>query len=186
VQQALGHLPFLAEDLGLITPDVGALRDRFHLPGTRVLQFAFDGNPINPHLPHAYPHNTVAYTGTHDNDTTRGWYATLPETQRRVLRGYLQLQPADNLDVAWDLLGLAWTSPAALAIAPLQDVLKRGSEARMNVPGRAAGNWDWRYTADRLDGLALRRLGDLTRASMRRALRHETGPARTEHVLSQT
>jgi 4-alpha-glucanotransferase len=186
VQQALGHLPFVAEDLGLITPDVWALRDRFHLPGTRVLQFAFDGNPINPHLPNTYPHNTVAYTGTHDNDTTRGWYATLPEAQRRVLRGYLQLQSADEQAVAWDQIGLAWTSPAALAVAPLQDVLNLGSKARMNVPGRAAGNWDWRCTANQLDGPALRRLGDLTWASMRRAQRTVSSTARPEPELIRT
>jgi 4-alpha-glucanotransferase len=186
VQQALGHLPFLAEDLGQITPDVGALRARFHLPGTRVLQFAFDGDPNNPHLPHAYSHHTVAYTGTHDNDTTRSWYATLPEAQRRVLRGYLRQPPADGPEIAWDLIGLAWSSPAALAVAPLQDVLGLGSEARMNVPGRADRNWDWRCTADLLDGPALRRLRDLTSESKRSARRPGAGTARPEKVPSRT
>jgi 4-alpha-glucanotransferase len=185
VQRTLGQLPFVAEDLGLITPDVVALRDRFHLPGTRVLQFAFDGNPNNPHLPHAYPHNTVAYTGTHDNDTTCGWYATLPETQRRVLWAYLQRPQADGQEIAWNLIGLAWSSPASLAMAPLQDVLNLGTEARMNVPGKAAGSWGWRCTADLIDVPAFHRLRDLTAESKRFAPGRDIGMDRAKNVPSR-
>ena len=135
VRQALGGLPLLAEDLGVITPAVTALRDQFQLPGMRVLQFAFNGDPDNPHLPHHCVHNGVVYTGTHDNDTTRGWYEALPEHERRHLWNYLQRQPADSREATWELIRLAWSSASALAIAPLQDLLGLGSEARMNVSG---------------------------------------------------
>src|SRR5262249_16604270 len=137
VEKALGGLPFLAEDLGIITPDVEALRDEFHIPGTPVLQFAFDGHGDNPYLPDNYDPNTVVYTGTHDNPTTRGWYEDLPDAERRTLWRYLKRAPATDEDAAPALLGLAWSSVAALAIAPLQDVLNLGKEARMNQPGSA-------------------------------------------------
>src|SRR5206468_10124196 len=118
-----------------------ALRDNFHVPGTRVLQFGFDGNPENPHLPHNYVHNTVAYTGTHDNNTTRGWFDTLPEQQKQTLWTYMRRAPGESREAAPELMRLAWSSPAALAIAPLQDLLNLGGRARMNVPGQAGGNW---------------------------------------------
>ena len=144
VQRELDGLPFIAEDLGVITPDVSALRDRFQLPGTRVLQFAFDGRPDNPHLLNNYSANTVVYTGTHDNPPTREWYKELPASQRHFLWRYLKRPEARSSDAAPALVELALYSPAALAIAPLQDVLNLGAEARMNVPGRAEGNWRWR------------------------------------------
>src|SRR5215831_1808291 len=150
VKEELGGLPFIAEDLGLITADVNALRDQFQIPGTRVLQFAFDGGSTNPYLPHNYPSNAVVYTGTHDNPTTRGWYEELSPNQRANLSRYLNLPLRDSRDVAWDLIRLGWSSPAALAMAPLQDVLNLGAEARMNIPGRAQGNWRWRTTEDLL------------------------------------
>jgi 4-alpha-glucanotransferase len=172
VRQALGGLPLLAEDLGVITPAVTALREQFQLPGMRVLQFAFNGDPDNPHLPHHCPHNGVVYTGTHDNDTTRGWYEALPEQQRRHLWNYLQRQPGDPKEVAWELIRLAWSSVSALAIAPLQDLLGLGSAARMNVPGRAEGQWRWRCTDEAFGDACWQRLHELTRASGRLASPH--------------
>ena len=154
----LGGLPFIAEDLGEITPDVYALRDALGLPGMKVLHFAFD-RPTNPFLPHNYPPNCVAYTGTHDNDTTRGWYATVPPAERDLYRRYAA---RDGSDVAWDLIRLAWGSVADLAIAPLQDVLDLGTECRMNTPGVAAGNWRWRVPPGLPDGWALGRLTEVT------------------------
>jgi 4-alpha-glucanotransferase len=167
LQNALGALPFLAEDLGLIMPEVGALRDAFDLPGTRVLQFAFGGHSDNPHLPHNYPPNTVAYTGTHDNPTTRGWYEDLSEDGRRNLWRYLKRPGGTSADAAPALLRLAWSSAAPLAIAPLQDVLGLGREARMNQPGRPDGNWRWRCTEDMLSASLFQTLRDLTQASGR-------------------
>ena len=166
VQRELGDLPFIAEDLGLITPDVCALRDQFRVPGTRVLQFAFDGHPDNPYLPDNYIPNTVVYTGTHDNPTAREWYEELPDAQRRALWSYLKRPEGRGSDAAPALMQLAWSSRAALAIAPLQDVLNLSTEARMNVPGRAEGNWRWRCTEDTLTP-AFQRLHDLTKTSDR-------------------
>jgi len=167
VEKALGGLPFVAEDLGSITPDVGALRDAFHVPGTRVLQFAFDGRADNPYLPDNYVPNTVAYTGTHDNPTTRGWYEDLPDAERGKLWRYLKRAAGTSAEVAPALLALAWSSRAALAIAPLQDVLNLGKDARMNQPGTAGGNWRWRITDAMLSASALESLRDLTVASDR-------------------
>jgi 4-alpha-glucanotransferase len=167
VQREVGDLPFIAEDLGLITPDVCALRDQFRVPGTRVLQFAFDGHPDNPYLPDNYIPNTVVYTGTHDNPTTRGWYEELPDAQRRTLWSHLKRPEGRSRDAAPALMQLAWSSAAALAIAPLQDVLNLGTEARMNVPGRAEGNWRWRCTEDMLTPAAFQWLHDLTKTSDR-------------------
>jgi 4-alpha-glucanotransferase len=152
VKKELGGLPFIAEDLGLITADVNALRDQFQIPGTRILQFAFDGTSDNPYLPNNYTSNAVVYTGTHDNPTTREWYEELPSNQRRNLWRYLNSPQIDSREVAWDLMRLAWSSPAALVVAPLQDLLNLGAEDRMNVPGRAEGNWTWRSTQELLLG----------------------------------
>ena len=167
VQTELGHLPFIAEDLGLITPDVRTLRDQFRVPGTRILQFAFDGHTDNPYLPHNFVSNTVVYTGTHDNSTNRQWYEELPDYQRQNLWSYLKRAPGTSADAAPELMRLAWSSPAALAIAPLQDLLNLGSEARMNVPGRADGNWRWRVREDMLPSQAFQWLQDLTESSKR-------------------
>jgi 4-alpha-glucanotransferase len=171
VQKKLGALPFIAEDLGLITADVHTLRDRFHLPGTRVLQFAFDGNAANPHLPDNYVSNTVVYTGTHDNPTTRGWYEELPDYQREIFWRYLKQAMGETADVARFLIRVAWSSIAALVMTPLQDLLNLGEEARMNVPGRAAGNWRWRASEDMLHAPAFDWLQDLTKSSNRAGVR---------------
>ncbi len=144
---ALGPLPIIVEDLGLITPDVIALREQLGYPGMRVLQFAFGGDADNPHLPHNYVHNCVVYTGTHDNDTSVGWFAGLDDRTRGHLLRYLGYRPGR---IHLGLLRLALASIADIAIAPVQDVLGLGSEARMNVPGRAGGNWSWRLRAGQL------------------------------------
>lgn len=168
VQRESGTLPFIAEDLGVITPDVSALRDQFQLPGTRILQFAFDGNTGNPYLPDNYVPNTVVYTGSHDNDTTRGWFETLPDNQRRNLWNYLKRPGGNSDEVAWELIRLAWSSPAGLAIAPLQDLLNLGAEGRMNLPGTTEGNWRWRCTDDMLSESVFERLHGLTTTTDRR------------------
>ncbi len=169
INRELKGLPFIAEDLGYITPDVCALRDEFHQPGMRVLQFAFDGNSDNPHLPHNYIPNIVVYTGTHDNPPSRCWYENLPADQRATVNNYLMSTPAAGSGVARQLMHLAWSSTAALAVAPLQDVLNLGCEARMNVPGRADGNWSWRATEEMLSDQAFSSLSELTSTSGRRS-----------------
>src|SRR5208337_1182209 len=167
VKKELGTLEFIAEDLGVITPDVRALRDQFQLPGMRILQFAFDGRSDNPYLPHNYIPNTVVYTGTHDNATTRGWFEALPEDQRRNVWNYLKRPAGDSDEVAWELIRLAWSSVAALAMAPLQDLLDLGAEARMNLPGSVEGNWRWRCTEEMLSAPVLDPLRGLTKWSKR-------------------
>jgi 4-alpha-glucanotransferase len=133
----LGPLPLVAEDLGVITEPVVRLRRELGYPGMAVLQFAVGGDPTSPHLPQNHEEQQVVYTGTHDNDTTVGWFASLTEDER----AWSELDPADP---AWSLIGAAWSSRAALAIAPLQDVLRLGGGARMNLPGTEEGNWRWR------------------------------------------
>jgi 4-alpha-glucanotransferase len=167
VQRELGTLPFIAEDLGIITPDVRALRDQFHVPGTRVLQFAFDGKTDNPYLPRNYVPNTVVYTGTHDNNTTRGWFDELPDDQRQNLWHYLERSKGENGEAAAALVRLAWSSVAALALAPLQDLLNLGANGRINVPGRVEGNWRWRATENMISTQAFGWLRDLTKTSNR-------------------
>ena len=168
-RRELGALPFIAEDLGLITNDVTQLRNSQNLPGMRVLQFAFDGNPQNPHLPRNYVHNTVAYTGTHDNNTTRGWFDSLPDSERQKLWAYLRRAPGESREVAPELMRLAWLSTAALAIAPVQDLLNLDASARMNVPGQPRGNWRWRLTDD-FSPAAFDSLRDLTAQANRSAV----------------
>jgi len=170
VRKKLGGLPFIAEDLGLITSDVSALRDQFRVPGTRVLQFAFDGHPDNVHLPQNYPANTVVYTGTHDNATTREWFEGLPDHQRRQLWGLVKRSEGETRDAAPDLIRLAWSSHAALAITPFQDLLNLGREARMNVPGTARGNWRWRATRQMMAPQNFQWLSELTKNSNRTGL----------------
>jgi 4-alpha-glucanotransferase len=162
VESELGGLPFIAEDLGLITPDVSALREQFNIPGTRVLQFAFDGNADNSHLPHNYSTNTVAYTGTHDNATTREWFEGLPNRERRYFWDYLRRPEGEIREVVPEMIRLAWSSPAALAITPLQDLLNLGRDGRMNVPGQAEGNWRWRATGHMLTARSFEWLRELT------------------------
>lgn len=158
LRNVLLKLPIIAEDLGLITPDVNELRDQLGLPGMRVLQFALEG-PTNLHWPHNFIRNCICYTGTHDNDTTKGWYSSLNDKDRN----YLTLTIGHPIgDPAWELIRLAWSSVALLAIAPLQDVLSLGNEARMNKPGVAEGNWRWRFKLDQFRPDLIGRLGDIT------------------------
>jgi len=164
VRHELGELPLVAEDLGIITPGVEALRDSLGLPGMRVLQFAFgDDDARNPHLPRNHTENSVAYTGTHDNDTTLGWYRGAGEEERRRLSRLL----APGEDPGWGMIRLAMESRAKFAVVPLQDVLGLGSEGRMNTPGTTEGNWAWRFREDDLIDEPARRLHELARATAR-------------------
>lgn len=167
VRREFGGMPFIAEDLGTITPEVVALRDGCGLPGMRVMQFGFDGNPENPHLPHVWTNDTVCYTGTHDNNTTRGWFEALSDGQKQLVRQYVGLPEGDARGIGAALMRKAWPSAAGLTIAPLQDVLDLGAEARMNVPGRAQCNWRWRWTDGAPSEKAFRWLAELTSTSGR-------------------
>jgi len=159
VTDALGELPVVAEDLGIVTPEVDALLARFGLPGMRVLHFAFGGDPHERSLPHNFPRNCVVYTGTHDNDTTVGWFASAPAHERGMAQRYLG---RSGEDIAWDLIRLALASVADTAVVPMQDVLSLGSEARMNRPGSTQGNWTWRLTPGQLAASPAGRLRELT------------------------
>jgi 4-alpha-glucanotransferase len=139
--QTLGRLPIIAEDLGVITPPVERLRDRFGFPGMKVLQFAFGGDETNAYLPHRHIRNSVVYTGTHDNDTTVGWFRKAP---RKEKIGALRYTGTDGRRIALDMMRLALSSVSDMAILPLQDVLELGTHARMNTPGHPEGNWAWR------------------------------------------
>jgi len=121
------------------------LRDQLGLPGMKIFQFAFDDDAKHPFLPHNYPENCVAYTGTHDNDTARGWYNTAPEQEKDLCRRYLA---RSGDDISWDMIRAVWSSVASIAIAPMQDFLSLDGDARMNFPGKLGGNWTWRMLAD--------------------------------------
>jgi len=150
IKKQLGTLPVLAEDLGTITPDVEALRDKFEFPGMKVLQFAFGGDAGNPYLPfNVQENNCVIYTGTHDNDTTVGWFENASDTEKHNLCFYLGSISHDG--VHWDMIRLALASVANVAIFPLQDILGLGSNARMNIPSKAEGNWGWRYRTEAMN-----------------------------------
>lgn len=156
----LGRLPIIVEDLGVITPDVVALREALGYPGMKVLQFAFGGGGSeNPYLPHNYERNAVVYTGTHDNDTTVGWFRAVPETERHAVMRYLD---RSGEEINWDLIRLALMSTADLAVMPLQDVLGLDSAARMNLPGTAYGNWTWRFRSWELTSEHAARLAEMT------------------------
>ncbi len=148
VISGLGELPLIAEDLGEREPGVYALRDHFNFPGMKVLQFAWSTTGQDPFLPQNYDKNCVVYTGTHDNDTTRGWFDKALEQERDYIRRYLRI---DGDDIAWDLMRLAMMSSAAIAIVPLQDCMNLGSDARMNTPASASGNWTWRFSQEQLN-----------------------------------
>jgi 4-alpha-glucanotransferase len=159
LQKALGaDLPIIAEDLGLITPEVEALRDGFKLPGMKILQFSWS-DPSNAYLPHNYVPNCVAYTGTHDNDTTRGWFDDAPEAERDFALKYLR---TDEEGFTWAMIREVLASVACLAVVPAQDLLDLGSEARMNMPATASGNWAWRVGPDDLTPAIAARLADFT------------------------
>ncbi len=154
--RALPGARIIAEDLGVLTDSVNRLRDDTGLPGMLVLQFAWGGDAGNSYLPHNAPRNAVIYSGTHDNDTTTGWYHTAGENERDHVRRYLRVSGGD---IAWDFIRACYASPARLAIVPLQDLLSLGSDARFNTPGVPSGNWRWRVRADALEKLS----GDTTR-----------------------
>ncbi len=164
LQQKLGDLPFIAEDLGMITPDVNALRERLQIPGMKVLQFAFGDPGAHIYLPHRYEKNTVVYTGTHDNDTTVGWWKTISENERRAVRSYVG-ESEDGIE--WSLIRAAEASVANLCVIPLQDVLGLGTDARMNIPSQPGGNWSWRYEAGMLTPQVAEKLAQLAEVSDR-------------------
>lgn len=142
IESALGELPLIAEDLGEISPDVVALREKFNFPGMKVMQFAFlNSDPNDQFMPHNYVRNCVAYTGTHDNDTTLGWFKTTPAKEREFGLKYLG---RDGSDIVWDMIRAVWSSVAVFALAPMQDILTLDTQARMNFPGKPSGNWTWR------------------------------------------
>jgi len=162
LRDSLGDLPLVAEDLGHITKDVHELRKAIGVPGMKILQFAF-AQPDSPHLPHCYDPKTVVYTGTHDNDTARGWYEEADAAERDAIASYLGVRDAN--DVAWSLIRAAYTSIAETAIVPVQDILNLGSEARMNRPGAEHDNWSWRVAAGALaseHAEELRALGEVS------------------------
>lgn len=171
IAYALGGLPLIAEDLGVITDGVVRLRTKFGMPGMRIVQFAFGADTTNPFLPHNYDSNTVVYTGTHDNETIMGWFRRSdttgttddPETVKRerdYARHYANIH--DDTQANWDFIRLAWGSVADMALVPMQDILGLGNEARMNYPSSEGGNWRWRLQADGLNDELAKQLADLT------------------------
>ncbi len=160
LQERFGELPFIAEDLGLITPEVEALRERFGLPGMRVLQFGFGSPGARIHLPHRYPCNTVAYTGTHDNDTVAGWWLHgATQEEKEAVETYLH--PRED-DVVWSMIRAVAASVAKTCLFPVQDLLGLGSESRMNTPAKPEDNWSWRLAPDALTVELAERLASLT------------------------
>lgn len=160
VQEVLGEVPIVAEDLGVITREVEMLRDRYAFPGMKILQFAFDSGADNAYLPHNHIQAAVVYTGTHDNDTTKGWFGSLSREQQERICRYLRCLPQE---APWQLVRAALASVARLAVIPLQDILGLESSARMNIPGIANGNWGWRVPVDYAQDVGFIHLRDLTR-----------------------
>jgi 4-alpha-glucanotransferase len=158
IERAFASLPILAEDLGEITPDVFELRDSLGLPGMKILQFGFSSTPDDPFLPHNYPVHCVSYTGTHDNDTARGWYESASEKEKDFCRKYLG---RSGDDISWDMIRAIWSSSSIFAIAPMQDLLSLGNEGRMNFPGKAAGNWGWRFSSEKINWTLTSRLKEM-------------------------
>ncbi len=158
-KKAFVDLPIIAEDLGVITPDVAELRDKFELPGMRILQFAFAEDNSNYFLPHNYIANTIAYTGTHDNDTMLGWWNTASDREKSFVRQYFG---REVIDVPWDMMGALSGSVANTVIFPMQDVLCLPGEYRMNLPGSSMGNWEWRFTWDQLQPWQTVKLSKMT------------------------
>jgi len=166
VQEALGSLPIIAEDLGFMTPEVYELRDRYGFPGMKILQFAFEPEGDNPDYPHNYPGNAVVYTGTHDNNTAAGWLASAP---RQAAARALAYVGGARSGFSWNMIRTAWASPADMAIAPFQDLLGLGSEARMNYPGTQNGWWSWRMAEGTLRSSLAKKLKDLGKTFFRLA-----------------
>lgn len=177
LHERLGEVPVIAEDLGVITPDVEEIRDRFDLPGMKILQFGFDKVAANPFLPHFYNANSVVYTGTHDNDTVVGWYNGLDDEDKLK---YHQYTGNAGADVHMQMIRLAWASVSDMAIIPLQDLLGLDTEARMNIPGTLAGNWQWRY----LDGQLLSEYEAIFR-NLNRLFNRSCRPEETENGATE-
>lgn len=165
INEKFGNLPIIAEDLGVITPEVEALRDRFEFPGMKILQFAFNSGPGEPFLPFNYDRNCVVYTGTHDNDTTVGWFNQLQHYERDDVYRYLGC--IDPQGIHWSLIRMGWMSVANLAIVPYQDLLGLDTDARMNFPGKPEGNWGWRYRPEAVNWEVRDRLKTMTYISGR-------------------
>ena len=161
LRQQLGEMPIVVEDLGFITPEVGALRDHYNFPGMKILQFSFGGDPEEPFLPHNYQSNCIVYTGSHDNDTTKGWFKTAPKHEQEYCLKYLG-RSRPRLDIAWELMRLGSASVAKMCIFPLQDMLSLDSRARMNVPGKASGNWGWRVSREQIAAADVKKLAEMT------------------------
>ena len=189
IRSALGNVPIIAEDLGFITSEVEQLRDQFGFPGMRVLQFAFgNDDQADTFKPYNFPRGCVVYTGTHDNDTTVGWFSTSGagdstrsgdevSKEREFVLKYLG---TDGHEINWDLIRVALASVARVAIIPMQDVLGLGSDARMNVPARETGNWSWRFQSEQLTPEIRSRLAELTKVYGR-----DPGPLTTTQPVDQ-
>lgn len=159
IKNQLGDLPIIAEDLGIITPEVEELRDGFEFPGMKILQFAFHSNEKDQYLPHNYSTGFVVYTGTHDNDTLRGWYYSL---DKNIKMKVLEYAGADEHQFVGKMIKMAWSSVARMALIPMQDLLELGGEGRMNTPGTPAGNWQWRYRNDQISDEKINWLNHIT------------------------
>lgn len=164
LQDTFGHLPFIAEDLGFITQEVHKLREKFGLPGMKVMQFAFDGSSDNPYLLRNHVVNCVAYTGTHDNDTSLGWYQSLPADLRETIDNEMDRA---GLEMPWSLIDYTFASPAKLAIVPMQDILALGAGHRLNTPGTAEGNWRWQFAWDQVTDVLSSNLYELVTRNQR-------------------
>ncbi len=165
ILEACGELPILAEDLGFVTEGVEKLRDKYNFPGMKIIQFAFDSNSSNSFLPHNYPQNCVAYSGTHDNDTSIGWYNSAPEIEKHKARIYTR---SNGNDIHWEFIRLGMFSVADQAIFPLQDFIGLDEKHRINIPGTSSGNWVWRYTEEMFATIDRQRILDLADKSNRK------------------
>lgn len=183
IQRELGDVPIIIEDLGVITPDVLSLREALGFPGMKVLQFAFENDPANMYLPHNYEPHSVVYSATHDNQTTVGWFRSRKEEERRAIQAYLG---RDGADIAWDLIRMALASISNTAIVPMQDVLRLGDEARMNVPGQPTGNWAWRMTWDQMDRNLAYGLRELTTIYGRAGQQERKDPNPWDYTVPNT
>ena len=166
ILEKCGELPILAEDLGFVTEGVEKLRDKYHFPGMKIIQFAFDSDSTNAFLPHNYSQNCVTYSGTHDNDTSIGWYNQAPEEEKHHARVYSK---SDGREINWDFIRLGMYSVADQAIFPLQDFMNLGAEHRMNIPGTSSNNWLWRYTQKMLEEVDKSRITELVSQTNRKA-----------------
>mgnify|MGYP000796966892 FL=1 len=163
IEEKLGKLNIIAEDLGFLTESVLQMLSDSGFPGMKVIQFAFDPNGGSAYLPHNYPENSVVYTGTHDNDTTRGWYHSTDKATRDFAKEYMNAQRLDEDDLAWDFIRLAMSSKANLCVTPMQDLLNLDGKARINVPSTLGGNWSWRAMPKAFNAKIANRLFRLTK-----------------------